>query len=143
MGFEVDTESLDKSYRCSPSVCKFISDNLKIDIRSHKKEQTIVKFIEDEKDAMEIFNNKHIIKLFYQEYYKYICFSRNWGDSKGENHYNDICVVLNKTTLKSYNALVGLKSQTKNKFYVACSRANNNLYFVSDEFYKSLKLKKN
>ena len=88
-------------------------------------------------------NCRYIIKLFYQEHYKYNCFSSNWGDSKGENNYNDICVVLNKTRLKSYNALVGLKSQTKNKFYVACSRANNNLYFVSDEFYKSFKLKKN
>lgn len=143
MGVEVDTISLDKSYRCSPSICKFITNNLKITISSHKKEQTIVKFIETEKEAIKIFNDKHIVKLFYQEHYRYNCFSRNWGDSKGENHYNDICVVLNKTTLKSYNALENLNPQTKNKFYVACSRANNNLYFVSDEFYKSFKLKKN
>jgi DNA helicase-2/ATP-dependent DNA helicase PcrA len=61
MGFEVDTESLDKSYRCSPTVCKFITNNLKIGISSHKKEQSIVKFIEKEKEAMEIFNDKHIV----------------------------------------------------------------------------------
>jgi hypothetical protein len=68
---------------------------------------------------------------------------REIGDRKGENYYKDICVVLNKTGLKSYNALENLKPQTKNKLYVACSRANNCLYFVSNEFYKSLKLNKN
>lgn len=88
-------------------------------------------------EAMNIFKDNQVVKLFYQEHYKYNCFSRNWGDSKGENHYKDICVVLNKTTLKSYTALENLKPQTKNKLYVACSRANNCLYFVSDEFYKS------
>ncbi len=143
MGIEVDTVSLDKSHRCSPSVCKFISDNLKISISSHKKEETIVKFIEDTEEAKDIFENNEIIKLFFSEHYKYNCFSKNWGDSKGQNHYNDICVVFNKTTMKSYDSLENLKPQTKNKLYVACSRANNKLYLVSDELYKSFKLKKN
>lgn len=68
---------------------------------------------------------------------------REIGVIAKENYYKDICVVLSKTTLKSYDALENLKSQTKNKLYVACSRANNSLYFVSDGFYKSLKLEKN
>lgn len=139
MGLTVDTDSLDKSWRCSPSVCKFITNNLGIEIKSHKQENTNVSLIEDVEKAIEIFNDKKIVKLFYKEHYKYKCFSRNWGDSKGENHYNDICVVLNRTTLDNYGDLTKLKPQTKNKFYVACSRANNNLYFVSDQFYKEMK----
>lgn len=139
MGLNVDTDSLDKSWRCSPNVCKFITDNLGIDIKSHKEDSTYVSLIEDEENALKIFNDNQIVKLFYREHYKYKCFSRNWGDSKGENHYKDICVVLNKTTLDNFSDLTKLKSQTKNKFYVACSRANNNLYFVSDKFYKEMK----
>jgi DNA helicase-2/ATP-dependent DNA helicase PcrA len=139
MGLNVDTTSLDKSWRCSPSVCKFITDNLGIEIKSHNEERTTVSFIENEEKIIEIFNDKKIVKLFYKEHYKYKCFSRNWGDSKGENHYNDICVVINKTTYDSFKDLTKLKPQTKNKFYVACSRANNNLYFVNDKFYKELK----
>ncbi len=37
------------------------------------------------------------------------------------------------------NKLDELPSQTRNKLYVACSRANNNLYFVNAEFYKKFK----
>jgi len=142
MDFIVDTKYLDKSYRCSPSVCEFISDNLKIDIKSHKSNATTVKLV-DKEEAEKIFHDKAIVKLFYQEHYKYSCFSRNWGDSKGENHYKDICVVLNKKTMKAFRdqELENLAAQTKNKMYVACSRANNNLYFVSDEHYKSTKFK--
>jgi len=141
MGLEIDTTTLSNSYRCSPSVCEFITNGLKIKINSHKQENTEVRLVDNEEEANEIYNNKEIVKLFYQEHYRYNCFSRNWGDSKGENHYNDICVVLNKKTMDCYNknSLDELPSQTKNKLYVACSRANNNLYFVNDEYYKKFK----
>jgi len=139
MGLVVDTTSLDKSWRCSPTVCNFITENLGIDIKSHKEENTTVAFITDEERVIEIFNDKKIVKLFYQEHYRYKCFSRNWGDSKGENHYNDICIVLNKTAMDNYDDLTKLKPQTKNKLYVACSRANKNMYFVSCEFYTKFK----
>lgn len=139
MKLDVDTACLDKSWRCSPTVCSFISENIGIEIKSHKENDTVVSLIKNKEKAIEIFNNNKIVKLFYQEHYKYKCFSRNWGDSKGENHYKDICVVVNKTTLDNFSDLTKLKPQTKNKFYVACSRANNNLYFVSSEFYKEMK----
>lgn len=37
------------------------------------------------------------------------------------------------------NNLENLAPQTKNKLYVACSRANNNLYFISEELLKKYK----
>lgn len=141
IGFDVDTDCLDKSYRCSPSICNFISDNLGIDISSHKAEDSKVHMINNAKDAVDVFKNDKIIKLFYKEHYKYSCYSRNWGDSKGENHYEDVCVVLNKTSMEKFdeNKLYDLKPTTKNKLYVACSRANGNLYIVSDKLLKKYK----
>jgi len=60
---------------------------------------------------------------------------KNWGKSKGET-FDDVCVIINKTTKQLYDKqnLKSLKPTPKNKFYVACSRARNNLYFISEEF---------
>jgi DNA helicase-2/ATP-dependent DNA helicase PcrA len=131
-GVNIDTNTLSKSYRCSPSVCKFITENLAISIESHREDETIVQYIDDLDIARQIFHNHSIVKLFYKEHYKYDCFSRNWGDSKGEDKYFDVCVVLNKSTLDKYikGKLHELPPTTKNKLYVALSRAKNNLYLM-------------
>lgn len=136
-----NTEYLNKSYRCSKSVCKFITKEIGIDIQSHKESDSIVSFIDDKEKIDNLFKDNTIVKLFYRENYKYNCYSRNWGDCKGENHYNDVCVVLNKTTMENYTKgeLRELKPVTKNKLYVACSRANNNLYLISEEKIKQYK----
>lgn len=140
-GLQIDSEHLNKSYRCSPTTCNFITDKIGIPIESHRLEETAIKFIEDEEESDQLFANNEVVKLFYRENYKYDCYSRNWGDCKGENCYEDVCVVLNKTTLKHFtnNNLSELKPVTKNKLYVACSRARGNLYFVSDELFKKYK----
>lgn len=134
MGLKADKLTLSKSFRCSPTVCKFINDKLGIAIESHRTDKTEVEFINDKEKATEFFNNTNIVKLFYQEHYKYNCFSRNWGDSKGEDRYFDVCTILNKTTLDQYSKdkLNELKPMTRNKLYVALSRAKNNLYLIPD-----------
>jgi len=134
MGLHIDTTSLSKSYRCSPTVCKYITDNLGIVIESHKIESTIIKFIETVDEAKILFSNPEIIKLFFKEHYKYNCYSKNWGESKGENKYYDICVILNKKTFEKYQErkLHELPKTTKNKLYVALSRAKNNVYLLPD-----------
>ena len=75
-----------------------------------------------------------IVKLFYQKHYSFNCFSKNWGDSKGIDKYDDVCVVLNKNTEKLFknNELHKLNPLTRNKFYVACTRARGNLHFISE-----------
>lgn len=132
MGLTPDSVTLSKSYRCSPTVCKFITDSLGIKIESHRSDETSVEYIDNKEVASAIFSNSKIVKLFYQEHYKYDCFSRNWGDSKGEDKYFDVCVVLNKSTLAKFQKgiLHELPPTTKNKLYVALSRAKNNLYLV-------------
>lgn len=138
MGLVVDCDTLCKSYRCSSTVCSFISQDLGIKMDSHRNEGTTIHFLETQAEADKILKCNKIIKLFYREHYKYDCFSRNWGDSKGEDHYTDVCVVLNKTTLQKYqkNKLRELKPQTRNKLYVACSRARNNVYLVPEVLYE-------
>jgi len=132
IGVAPDTKTLSKSFRCSPTICKFITDNINISIESHRVDETAVQYINDLETAREIFANNSIVKLFYREHYKYDCFSRNWGDSKGEDKYFDVCVVLNKSTLDKFSKgkLHELPTTTKNKLYVALSRAKNNLYLI-------------
>jgi ATP-dependent exoDNAse (exonuclease V) beta subunit len=57
------------------------------------------------------------------------------------DHFNDVCVILNKTTKQAFDkqSLASLTSSTKNKLYVACSRARRNLYFISHEFVEKIK----
>lgn len=142
MGLQPDVDKLSKSYRCSPSICSFISENLGIEIESHCDDETEIKFIENEAEADTIFEDNDIVKLFYQEHYKYGCFSKNWGGCKGEDQYYDVCVVLNATSLDKYKkgCLVKLPPQSKNKLYVALSRTRGNLYLVSDKLFKKYKM---
>ena len=141
IGFAIDEESLKNSYRCSSSVCKFIRDHLGIEIYSNRTDDTQIFILDDQEQADIFYQDDRIVKLFYREHLKYDCLSRNWGESKGENKYYDVCVVLNQNTAEQFkaNKLHKLPHQTKNKLYVACSRANNNLYFVEEKFFKKYK----
>jgi len=127
-----DEISLMKSWRCSKSVCDFVTKKIGIKIESHHNENKVVRLLEDSNEISRVLNDDNIIKLVYDLDYTYHCNTRNWGASKGEDKYNDVCVVLPKN---SYNALVSnklneLKPKTRNKLYVACTRAKGNLYFV-------------
>nr|WP_227256375.1 UvrD-helicase domain-containing protein [Pedobacter sp. MR2016-19] len=143
MGVKVDTASLIKSHRCNAEICNFILEKIGIAIKSHRADTSQIKIVDNDNDAQQLFRDNNIIKLFYQEHQKYGCHSRNWGECKGEDKYNDVCVVLNKNTWDHYNKniLSNLPAQTKNKLYVACSRTKKDLYIVSDEYYKQHKKK--
>lgn len=141
MEFSVDTDSLNASYRCSPAICEFISNSVGVEMSSARGENTNIYFVDKQEQADEIFLDRSIVKLFYREHYKYNCYSRNWGECKGEDDHLDVCVVLNKTTLEGFrkNKLSDLAVQTKNKLYVACTRAKGNLFFVPESFYEKYK----
>jgi DNA helicase-2/ATP-dependent DNA helicase PcrA len=142
MGLIIDTDTLIKSWRCSSDVCKFVRDKLGINIYPKIEISTDLIEISNQDDADEIFNDNSIVKLFLQEHYKYKTFSNNWALSKGEDHYNDVCVILNDKTYKHYinNTLKELPPMTKNKLYVACTRARGRLFFVPIHFSKTIKV---
>ena len=134
-GFEIDTKTLNKSWRCNSEICKFINDNLGIDIQSHYEvsQDKNIYFIDSQTQKNDILGNNNIIKLHYQNSSTYGNFHKNWGDVKGEDCYNDICVMLNKATAKLYpNKLSKLSPSTKNKLYVAITRARNNVYLMKE-----------
>ena len=135
-GFLCDNSSLINSWRCSPAVCHYISDNLGIEIHSNRSDEdnTEISFISDQALIRQISNNSGIVKLHYQKGPTFGHNHYNWGETKGEDQYHDVCVYLNKTTAKAYEEgkLSKLKPSTRNKLYVAITRAHGNVYFVNE-----------
>lgn len=134
MGLFYDNTTLMRSYRCSPTVCNYVSEKLGVKMESHQELDTKITFISESQDVERIVADNSIIKLFYMQHRDFNCYSQNWGASKGVE-YDTVCVVLNKTTLEKFNAgrLIDLAPSSKNKFYVACTRTKGDLYFVAEE----------
>ena len=135
-GFIVDNKTLNNSWRCSPTVCKFVTDNLGIEMHSNRgdDDNTSVLLLSDPEQIQLLFNDRRIVKLHYQKGASFGFNHFNWGETKGEDQHNDVCVYLNKTTAKAYSAgkLLTLKPATRNKLYVAITRAHGNVYFVNE-----------
>ena len=135
---DVDTECLKKSHRCSRNVCDFITEKIGISIQAHEDRESIVRFEDDPAAALAIYDDSMTVKLFYQEHHKYACYSQNWGASKGVDRYQDVCVVLNPSNVKAWQrgTFCGINAETRNKLYVACSRARGNLVLVPESLLK-------
>lgn len=135
-GFICDNTSLINSWRCSQSVCQYITDNLGIEIHSNRSEDddTNILLVSDPGKIQHIIADRKIVKLHYQRGRSLGFNHFNWGETKGEDGHNDVCVYLNKTTAKAYSAgkLLTLKPATRNKLYVAITRAHGNVYFVNE-----------
>lgn len=140
-GLTLDTTTLGKSYRCSQSVCEFIRQHIGVEIYSHYDQTSDAKFLNNQADADRLYDCNFTVKLFYDEHYKFDCYSDNWGLSKGSDHYQDVCVVLNGTADKalSEGRMQDANPQTRNKLYVACSRARGNLYLLPGAMFKKFK----
>lgn len=138
-GYEVDTESLNHSWRCSPSVCEAVT-NLGIEIRSNKEVDSEIIRTTEENAVREIIENDLIIKLFRERSSTFEVRSMNWAVSKGIDHFHDVCVVLNNGTSGHWNngTLENLNHRTKCKLYVAMTRANRNLYIVDENQVKRI-----
>ncbi|MEN5343803.1 hypothetical protein ABE599_08850 [Achromobacter mucicolens] len=135
------TESFKRSRRCSKSVCDFITEKIGIGIQAHAERTSIVRFEDDPVAVATLYRDPGTVKLFYKEHQKYGCFSQNWGASIGMDRYEDVCVVLNPGNVKTWNAgsFRDINPETRNKLYVACSRARGNLTFVPESLLKGYK----
>lgn len=131
-----DNTSLLNSWRCSKNVCQFITDNLGIRIGSNRSDEdnTTIEVVTDSVRIAEYTRNNSIVKLHYQNGSKKGYMHKNWGETKGEDKYTDVCVLLNKTTSKKMAAgkLAELAPMTKNKLYVAITRAKGNVYIFDE-----------
>lgn len=136
-GFYSDKDTLKKSWRCSPCVCKFVTDQLGIEMSSNRNmsddKNSIVR-IEDLVHIKDILGDESIVKLHLQMSYNWGITHRNWGDVKGEDNHQDICVVLNKGTAEKYakGLLYELPPITRNKFYVALTRAHGKVFLIDE-----------
>lgn len=142
VGMQVDLESLKKSRRCSKSVCSFITEKIGIEIDAADSRISNVRY-EDSSDVVQaIYRNTSVVKLFFREHYKYSCYSQNWGASKGLDNYHDVCVVLNQTCINAWRtgSFKDINPETRNKLYVACSRARGNLVFIPEHCLKPYKV---
>ena len=135
-GISVDETTLSNSYRCSPTICAFVSQNLQINISSHRIDDSTITLINNQTDADRLFNDPSKVKLFFKEASKYQCYAENWGKSKGLDTFQDVCIVLNETILNAYrgNSLHQLKPSTLNKLYVACTRARGDIFLIPHIF---------
>ena len=142
-GFEVDKTSLSSSHRCPYEICKFINENLGINITSSRSTDCMgeIKLLENSDDIDSVMRDETTMKLFYQKSSQYECISMNWGESKG-GEFNNVCVVLNKGTWERYktNTLSNLAPSTKAKFYVACTRTLGKLWFIPEDKVADYKL---
>ena len=138
-GFLSDKTSLTESWRCSPSNCRFITENLGIKIHSKQREDANdlsgdILFVSEASQIDAILSDPSTVKLHFRNSSKYGTGHRNWGDTKGEDHYHDVCVMLNKSTATKYAAgkLHELPPSTRNKLYVAITRAHGKVYLINE-----------
>ena len=101
-------------------MCSFVSENLSIHIDSHRSDQTNIEFIECKNQAIEIMSCPDTAKLFYQDSRKYKGYTENWGATKGLDCFENICIILNPTTLKLFEngKLEELKPQTLSLIHI-------------------------
>ena len=132
---EVDVSTLEKSFRCSPNLCDFITKKLGINIQSNRLDETNIFEISDTDEILKIINNNSIVKLVYDKSSNKNYFSKNWGECKGEDDFQNTCILLNKTTYALYkkDRLNQLKPRTKNKLYVALSRTKGDCYLIEEK----------
>lgn len=135
-GLTIDADTLTSSWRCSKSVCDYVRATLGIEIYSARPEtdDTFVEYISAPEEIARIIEDTSIVKLHYQNAILFGVGHKNWGQTKGEDQYIDVCIMLNKTTaaiLKKGNP-EALAPSTKNKLYVALTRARGNVYLIDE-----------
>ena len=138
-GFNVDTTTLSKSRRCSAEICDYVSKKLGINISSQDEHDGSVIWADDL--AVEILNNKQIVKLIFKEADKYSFQALNWSYSKGDT-VDAACVILTDRfdRLDSEDfSIQGIPVSTINKLYVAMTRSRGDLYLMKSSIFKKFK----
>lgn len=134
-GIFVDKTTLQNSWRCSKAICDYVRENFGIMIYSAKtSNENIIICVTDPLKIEKIYKDPAVVKLHYNGAAKYGKGHKNWGDTKGQDCYTDVCVLLNKTAYLQYTngTLQNLAMTTRNKLYVALTRAKGNVYLIEE-----------
>ncbi|MEG1957805.1 MAG: AAA family ATPase [Lachnospiraceae bacterium] len=138
-GFKVDTTTLNKSRRCSADICNYVSEKLGIGIASHGENVGSVIWADDK--AVEVLENRQIMKLVFKEAINYTFEALNWSYSKGDT-LDAACVILTDKfdglDDEKYSTQ-GISISTINKLYVAMTRSRGDLYLIKSSTFKKLK----
>lgn len=139
---KVDQVTLMSSRRVPENICKFIQSKLNISMHSSSSVNGAYSLVQDPQKIREIFNDKNIVKLFYNNSKIYKCSPTiNWGYSKGDT-YKNICIILTGTYKKLFEdsfSTTDLTPMQINTLYVAISRATHNVYFIYEKDFKKIK----
>lgn len=146
--FDIDTSTLNTSFRVSEAICKYIRTNLNIQIFGKNMVGEIVE-IKTKKDIYKLISNlscqflvndvrmREKVKKFFSIDDKRII---NYGVSKGME-YSEVAVFLTDPLTKAFknNFTRELKRSSLNKFYVALTRTRGNVYLIPSTLIDSVK----
>lgn len=138
-GFEVDLTTLIKSRRCSKEICQYVKNKLGIEIDSCV--ENLGSIIWADENAVEILEDRRIVKLVYKDATLYSFRAMNWSYSKGDT-LDAACVILTDKfeQLDSDTfSTKGIPNSTINKLYVAMTRSRGHLYLIKASTFKSLR----
>ena len=140
--FQVDNITLQKSRRCSKTICEFVKEKLEINIESEGIYEGIVKWV-DEDELDKVLNDKRIVKLLYSKANDFSFNALNWSYSKGDT-LDSVCVVLTEDFEdmdRDDFSVAKISPVTRNKLYVALTRSKGNLYLIKASQFKKCKIK--
>lgn len=132
---EFDTVTLNNSRRITKKIAEFIRGYLNINIGSISEFEGDLVWVDCIDDINELMLNKNIPKLVWSKssIISPMINCVNWSYSKGDT-YKESCIILTNETsdLSKWNRL---SSSTRNKLYVALTRATGNVYLITkDDF---------
>lgn len=143
-GIDIDETTLIKSRRVPNEICNFISNKLNIHIQSSSIIKGHYELLEEDSKIIDALEDNSIVKLFFNNSRKYNCSPTiNWGYSKGDT-YNKICIILTKAFESLFEEEFSYAQLTVaqiNPFYVAMTRATNEVYFIKERDFKRHKEK--
>ncbi|WP_289758670.1 AAA family ATPase [Lactobacillus taiwanensis] len=143
--FDIDNTFLKDSYRVPKNICTFVKSFLGIDIQSKNKNKGKLKYIKSNKILESLIEDDSYEILTYDKFQKQkiknkfnISDSRmiNYGVAKGMEYPNTL-IFLTKPLAKALDSKssTSLKITSRNKFYVALTRSEGNVYLISPEIY--------
>ncbi len=142
-GVLCDDSTLQGSWRCGHNICDFIKKQLGISIhsnRSSENDNSKIVVLNETSQVKKVLLDETIIKLHYKNASMHGGMHKNWGEVKGEDNYQDVCIILNQNTVNKMRKaqLQELAPTTKNKLYVAITRARGNVFLVSDSIQRPI-----